>query len=94
MRGTGIYPQASMINHDCLPNLARFDAFDSGEVPPSAGLPSTRLQLRALHDIPAGEELTLSYFPLFWPWEERQQACQQQYGFTCTCLRCQVCYPL
>ena len=24
LRGAGIYPRAAMLNHDCLPNLARF----------------------------------------------------------------------
>eukprot|EP00884_Botryococcus_braunii_P017329 jgi/Botrbrau1/427/Bobra.110_2s0077.1 len=57
-------------------------------VPP--GDPSnTRLQLRALQDLPAGEEITLSYFPLHWSLEERQQHCQGHYSFRCTCLRCQ-----
>ena len=29
IRGTAIYPQASFLNHECLPNVARFDHFDS-----------------------------------------------------------------
>jgi SET domain len=87
VRGTGIYPRASMVNHDCLPNVARFDAFDSGQ----PGEPTnTRLQLRALQDLPTGEEITLSYFPLHWSLEERQLQCGAQYAFRCTCPRCQV----
>ena len=77
--------QASLINHDCLPNLARFDSFDAPVSVPGA---NTAVQIRALHDIPAGEEVTLSYFPLPWTFPERQERCQQEYGFTCTCGRC------
>jgi hypothetical protein len=29
IRGTAIYPQAALLNHECLPNVARFDDFDS-----------------------------------------------------------------
>jgi SET and MYND domain-containing protein len=52
IRGTGLYAQASLVNHECLPNVARFDCFDSG----AGGAPgsSTSVELRALHDIPAG----------------------------------------
>ena len=31
-----------------------------------------------------------SYFPLEWDWVTRQEQCQEQYGFACTCPRCQV----
>lgn len=29
IRGTAIYPVASCINHECLPNVARLDDFDA-----------------------------------------------------------------
>ena len=29
IRGTAIYPTASSINHECLPNVARMDDFDN-----------------------------------------------------------------
>ena len=32
IRGTAIYPQASLLNHECLPNVARFDDFDSPQL--------------------------------------------------------------
>ena len=44
-RGSGLYHQASLINHECNPNLARFDAFDGTSV---------RLAFRAMHDLPRG----------------------------------------
>lgn len=40
--------------------------------------------------VPAGEEITQSYFPLPWPLGERQQRCREDYGFECTCPRCKV----
>ncbi len=45
---------------------------------------------RALHDLPAGEEITQSYFPLSVGYLERQKRLQEDYGFTCTCPRCKV----
>ena len=49
-----------------------------------------QVEFRALHDVPAGEELTQSYFPLNVDYKQRQQRLQEDYGFTCTCPRCQV----
>lgn len=85
MRGTGLYPTASRINNDCLPNLGRLDNFDSA--PPGQ---NTAITLRALHAIPAGEELTCSYFPLTWSYEERKERTEGQYGFECGCQRCML----
>ena len=45
---------------------------------------------RALHDLPAGEEITQSYFPLSVGYQERQKRLQEDYDFTCTCPRCKV----
>ena len=45
---------------------------------------------RALHDLPAGEEITQSYFPLHIGYQERQKRLQEDYGLTCTCPRCKV----
>ncbi len=54
-----------------------------------------QVHFKALHDLPAGEEFTQSYFPLHVSYTVRQQSCQEQYGFKCTCPRCKVCsfYP-
>lgn len=37
----------------------------------------------------AGEEVTQSYFPLPWRLRERRARCRGEYGFECTCPRCQ-----
>lgn len=105
LRGTGLYPTAALLNHECMPNLARFDAFDAAPLPAGGGgggggvlsNPVTpypgdnaRIAFRALHALPAGEELTCAYFPLHLSLAERQARCRGQYGFTCTCPRCMV----
>jgi hypothetical protein len=45
LRGGGVYPSCSLINHECAPNAARFDAFDAPLGAPStsigSGAPST-----------------------------------------------------
>eukprot|EP01025_Chloroclados_australasicus_P040668 TRINITY_DN4257_c0_g1_i3.p1 TRINITY_DN4257_c0_g1~~TRINITY_DN4257_c0_g1_i3.p1 ORF type:complete len:344 (+),score=37.23 TRINITY_DN4257_c0_g1_i3:162-1193(+) len=83
--GSALYYYGSFVNHDCLPNMARTDFIrDEG------GEQTTVMQLTALHDIPAGEELTISYFPLDWDYEERQERCNEVYGFNCQCQRCLV----
>lgn len=38
----------------------------------------------------SGTEVTQSYFPLGWGYEQRQQQCREVYGFTCCCPRCQT----
>ena len=48
LSGTGIYPQGSMFNHSCHPNINHYAV---GDV----------TFFRATHDIPAGEELFISY---------------------------------
>eukprot|EP00873_Tetraselmis_striata_P004402 jgi/Tetstr1/424666/TSEL_015188.t1 len=84
IRGSGMYVHASLLNHECLPNVVRYDDFDS----PGPG--NTRISMRALAGIPAGSEVLQSYFPLNWSFRERQERCQEQYGFQCGCPRCQL----
>ncbi|KAK9829128.1 hypothetical protein WJX72_004039 [[Myrmecia] bisecta] len=84
IRGFALYEHASLVNHECLPNIARFDDYDK------EGDFNTTLTFHAMQDIPAGAEVTQSYFPLNLSLPERQQACNEIYGFACTCMRCQV----
>ena len=51
---------SSLLNHDCMPNVARYDDFDS------VIEENTIVEFRALHDIPADTQITQSYFPLSW----------------------------
>jgi SET and MYND domain-containing protein len=96
--GGALYAHASLVNHECLPNVARFDDFvptlASSAAAGSSPLegPATavqgRLRLVALHALPKGTELALSYTPLRWPAAKRRAHCREVYGFDCACPRC------
>ncbi|XP_020504458.2 histone-lysine N-methyltransferase SMYD3 [Labrus bergylta] len=73
--GVGLYPSLSLLNHDCRPNCVM--VFEG-----------TRLQLRAVQDINAEEELTISYIETLSLSEDRQKQLEEQYHFTCHCQRC------
>lgn len=85
LRGTALYSHASRINHECLPNVARFDDFDA---PSSVPGDNMTMSFRAMHALPGGEEITQSYFPLPWTFVERQTRLADQFGFECVCPRC------
>ncbi|CAA0837233.1 Histone-lysine N-methyltransferase ASHR2 [Striga hermonthica] len=85
VRAYGIYPKAAFFNHDCLPNACRFDYVDSVN-----DFSNTDIVVRVLHDIPAGREICLSYFPVNLKYSERQKILREDYGFTCDCDRCKA----
>lgn len=77
----------SKFNHSCLPNCERIDwlgANDSGEKG------SVRVEVRAVDNLDEGQELTISYFPINSPLEERRKKLATEYGFHCSCKRCEV----
>lgn len=91
LRGGAIYPRCAMVNHECAPNAARFDAFDqafdqqqqmqqAGALGAAAAAACTAAQIRAMHDLPPGTEVTISYVPLNWDLEARQEHLQQVRG--------------
>ena len=84
VRVYGLYPRAALFNHDCLPNACRFDYVDLDSPK------NTDIIVRAIHEIAAGREICLSYFPVNWRLKERQSRLQEEYGFTCVCDRCLV----
>jgi len=84
VRGYAMYAQASMFNHDCLPNACRFEYVDRDRDG------NTDVIVRALHDIEEGTEVCLSYFPVDWAYGDRQKKLQEEYGFWCKCARCKV----
>lgn len=93
VRGYGIYVYASCFNHDCLPNVCRFDYLDrdSNDSNDSYGQNSnTEISIRAIHEISQGNEICLSYFPVNWTYNERQHRLKEDYGFQCSCDRCLV----
>ncbi|XP_036449222.1 histone-lysine N-methyltransferase SMYD3 isoform X2 [Colossoma macropomum] len=73
--GVGLYPSMSLLNHDCRPNCV-------------VVFLGRRLQLRAVRNIRANEELTISYTEVLAPRVERRAQLQQQYHFLCQCQRC------
>ncbi|XP_065864007.1 histone-lysine N-methyltransferase ASHR2 [Euphorbia lathyris] len=84
VRAYGIYPKASLFNHDCLPNACRFDYVDN------ALDHNTDVVIRMIHDVPQGREICLSYFPVNENYSNRQKRLLEDYGFTCDCDRCKV----
>ncbi|KAG8906207.1 hypothetical protein FRC01_008091 [Tulasnella sp. 417] len=68
-------------NHSCLPNAAPSYRYENGCV---------WQDVRALGDIEADEEITISYIDSASPLSSRQIALRQTYGFECTCSRCQL----
>ncbi|RXK36514.1 hypothetical protein M231_06236 [Tremella mesenterica] len=73
-KDTAIWPTVSMMNHSCLPNTVHVAWGDVAVV-------------RALYDMSAGTELTISYFSRDQPYETRA-AKAKQYLFTCDCNLC------
>lgn len=87
VRGYGIYPKTSFLNHDCLPNACRFDYVDSGG---GGSDGNTDIIIRMIHDVPQGREVCLSYFPVNMNYSGRQKRLLEDYGFRCECDRCKV----
>lgn len=79
VEGTAFYAVQSCFNHSCQPNahaLRSEDDLNSFAV------------IVATQDIPAGDEVTISYVDESLPYEQRQEALQD-YGFLCCCPLCQ-----
>ncbi|XP_048830510.1 histone-lysine N-methyltransferase SMYD3 [Brienomyrus brachyistius] len=73
--GVGLYLSMSLLNHDCRPNCVMI-------------FQGTKLCLQAIQDIPALEELTISYIDTRMPSEERRRQLWDQYHFRCQCPCC------
>lgn len=69
----------SRINHGCMPNVYK-DVSQKGP----------EIALKAVFDIPHGDELFLSYTPgdMVKPTTERRATLLRRYHFVCTCERC------
>ncbi|CAO2654816.1 Nn.00g115490.m01.CDS01 [Neocucurbitaria sp. VM-36] len=72
-----LFPSVSRINHACRPNAhAKF-------------IPKTLLmQIQAVRDIAAGEEISISYGKIDLKHAERQKLYKEGWNFTCTCDAC------
>ena len=81
--GSGVYPLGALLNHSCTPNcILRYTAGSSiGE--------GAIMEIVAVRDIRAGEELTHSYVELVSPTAKRQNHLQTIHDFQCACPSCQ-----
>ncbi|KAH8728793.1 hypothetical protein GQ44DRAFT_769209 [Phaeosphaeriaceae sp. PMI808] len=72
-----LFPSVARINHACRPNAhARF-------------VPRTMLmEIKALRDIGAGEEISISYGKVDLMFDERQKLYKEGWSFECSCEKC------
>uniref|UniRef100_A0A453D1P8 SET domain-containing protein n=1 Tax=Aegilops tauschii subsp. strangulata TaxID=200361 RepID=A0A453D1P8_AEGTS len=77
--GTAFFPLQSCMNHSCCPNAKAFKRDEDND---------GHAVIIALGPISKDEEITISYIDEELPYEERQ-AELADYGFTCTCSKCQ-----
>ena len=73
---SGLFLQASRINHDCLPNCQHTWNANIGEE-----------TIHAVREIAQGEEITISY-ALTGLSKSRREHLQKNFGFDCTCSLC------
>ncbi|GAO13694.1 uncharacterized protein UV8b_01674 [Ustilaginoidea virens] len=75
----GVFPDISLINHECRPNTAyEFDA------------KTLTHSVYAIMDIPPGAELSLTYIDVTRTREERMERLRHGWGFNCTCSSCSL----
>lgn len=79
VRVSAIFLKASRVNHSCRPNA--FFSWNEN---------LHRLTVHAIEDIPAGEEITVSYVFPFYSLENRKKSFRDNYGFDCDCPTCQL----
>ncbi|KAK2147238.1 hypothetical protein LSH36_562g00036 [Paralvinella palmiformis] len=80
--GVALYPTESLVNHSCDP-VGDFSMYGD------------KLVFRAIRNIYGGEEVTVSYGPLYYdsPIKIRQQQLRECYFFTCDCEACTEFWP-
>eukprot|EP00798_Chlamydomonas_sp_ICE-L_P031390 gene31390-6548_t len=73
----GIWPEAALLNHSCVPNSVSM-------------VVGGQMLVRAVGSIPAGGEITASYLEDMGssPLGQRQQRLKSAYRFNCSCPRC------
>jgi|ERR1712192_61226 len=77
--GNGVCLKMSRFNHSCRPNAQFFWNIDT----------NTR-DVRALRKINPGEEITLSYFGMTKPRDERRSQLKDIFNFDCNCEACDL----
>eukprot|EP00118_Oscarella_pearsei_P009669 m.56400 g.56400 ORF g.56400 m.56400 type:complete len:432 (+) comp34594_c0_seq2:103-1398(+) len=74
--GVGLFLKFSLLNHCCHPNCV-------------VTYCGPQMQVRAVRQIEVGEEVTISYVPVYQPIERRREALLEQYSFLCSCSGCE-----
>jgi len=75
--GAGVYETLCKINHSCLPSCHfSWNSNQREEV------------VHAVRDIPAGEELSVTYIEPFASRDARRRRLQDRFGFLCACPSC------
>ncbi|KAF8340702.1 uncharacterized protein EI90DRAFT_3036532 [Cantharellus anzutake] len=79
--GHGVFPRASRyFNHSCSPSAVQVYTFDeAGPI----------MHIKALKNLSAGEEITVTYIDPAHPYDVRKKALDSTYGFECHCRKCQ-----
>ncbi|XP_057374746.1 SET domain-containing protein SmydA-8-like isoform X1 [Daphnia carinata] len=73
----GLYPTASLMNHECVPNTRHvFDPFDF------------KIRVLATRNIRAGEKISATYTQIFWNTIDRRLHLKSSKHFWCQCSRC------
>ncbi|XP_037548149.1 histone-lysine N-methyltransferase Smyd1 [Nematolebias whitei] len=86
--GLGLFPNLSLVNHDCWPRCTVTFNHGNQSAVSSALHSKTRMELRALRKISKGEELTFNYVDLLNLSAERQKQLKERFHFDCSCQRC------
>ncbi|XP_032424988.1 histone-lysine N-methyltransferase Smyd1-like [Xiphophorus hellerii] len=86
--GLGLFPNLSLVNHDCWPNCtATLNHGNQSAVNSTLHSP-LRMELRALGRICQGEELTISYVDVLNLSADRQKQLKERFHFDCSCDHC------
>ncbi|KAF7829152.1 histone-lysine N-methyltransferase ASHR2 [Senna tora] len=87
VKAYAIYPKVTMFNHSCLPDVCRFDYFDTGA---PGDEHNTDIVIRMIKDVSEGEEICISYLRFNKDYATRKRILMDEYGFDCECDRCKV----
>ncbi|KXN82768.1 Histone-lysine N-methyltransferase ASHR1 [Leucoagaricus sp. SymC.cos] len=82
--GVCLSPTVALFNHSCEPNAVL--VFPRAQHRSKTTEPT--VEVIAIQDIAADEEVVISYIDSTLPRHERQQALKETYHFTCDCLLC------
>ncbi|KAN0085790.1 hypothetical protein V8E55_006924 [Tylopilus felleus] len=81
--GAAVSPLVALTNHSCVPNAVVVFPRSS-----KSKLNEPVMNLIALRDIPAGEEVSIAYIDTTLPTMQRQKVLTETYNFTCQCPLC------